>query len=72
MRLFGRAAARKTGRDWHGDMAAGADVIGAPGDSWPAFGALLDSARFQVAATFGGRSLTEQTTHDIEWNGEPL
>lgn len=72
MRLFGRAAARKSGRDWRGDMAAGEDVIGAIGDAWPPFGALLDSARFQAAAALSGRSLAAQTTHDIEWNGEPL
>ncbi len=72
MRLFGRGTAQANGRDWRADMATGEDVIGAPGDGWPVLGALLDSARFQVVAMANGRSLAAQTTHDFEWNGEPL
>lgn len=57
---------------WRADMAAGADVIAAPGDGAPVWGAVADSAVFQLHALMRGRSLTEQMTADIAWNGEAL
>lgn len=50
----------------------GRDVLSAPGDPLPAFGALADAAGFALSALFTGRSLTQAMTADIEWNGRPL
>lgn len=55
-------------RDWR----AGRDVIGRPGDRWPALGAMLDAARFAVTAVQQRRSAAAATTVDIEWDGEPM
>ena len=54
------------------DAKAGEDVIGAPGDRLPAMGAALDGLAFQLGASLGGRSLADQMTRDMCWNGEVL
>jgi hypothetical protein len=55
-----------------GAVGVGRDVLSAPGDPLPPFGALADAAAFAVTALRTGRSLTEAMTADIEWNGRPL
>jgi hypothetical protein len=50
----------------------GRDVLSAPGDPLPPFGALADAAGFALSAFFTGRSLTQAMTADIEWNGRPI
>ena len=50
----------------------GEDVIGRPGDRRPAFGAIVDAARFAALGLTRHHSPTRQTTADIEWNGEPI
>jgi hypothetical protein len=59
---------RALARDWR----RGADSLGRPGDRGPAFGALLDAARFALAGLANRHGPTGQTTVDIEWNGEAL
>lgn len=54
------------------DAKAGQDVIGAPGDRLPAVGAAADGLAFQLGALLGGRSLADQMTRDMCWNGEAL
>lgn len=54
------------------DWRRGADSLGRPGDRGPALGALLDAARFALAGLASWNSPTDQTTVDIEWNGEAL
>lgn len=54
------------------DAGAGEDVIGAPGDRLPAVGAAVDGLAFQLGALLGGRSLADQMTRDMCWNGEAL
>ena len=52
--------------------ALGRDVVSAPGDPLPTFGALADAAVFALRAVKTRRPLTEAMTADIEWNGQPL
>jgi len=54
------------------DWRRGGDALGRPGDRGPAFGALIDAGRFALAGLAARHSPTDQTTVDIEWNGEPL
>ena len=54
------------------DARAGEDVIGAPGDRLPALGAAVDGLAFQLGAVLRGRSLADQMTRDMCWNGEAL
>jgi hypothetical protein len=69
--LFGLPDALGTGRlgEWWNGLRVGRDVIGAPGDRWPVFGALVDSLAFSAKALAGGQSLAAAMTADIEWNG---
>lgn len=66
MLLLGPATGRW--RALLGDWRRGADAIGRPGDRLPAWGSVLDAARFALAVA-GARS---GSTADIEWNGEPI
>jgi ATP-grasp domain len=59
-------------REWRAQRSIGRDVIGAPGDRAPAFGALVDTMAFGARALASKRGLAEITTADIEWNGEEL
>lgn len=74
MLMLGLPAALANGRagsllaDWR----AGEDAIGRPGDRAPAWGALVDAARFAALGLSRLRSPAGQTTDDIEWNGEPI
>jgi hypothetical protein len=74
MALLGLPRALASGRlrQWRRDLAAGEEAVGAPGDRLPAFGAALDGAIFQASAWLGGRSLADQMTRDMAWNGEAL
>lgn len=74
MWLLGLPAAVSRGRldAWREDLRRGRDVVGAPGDRGPVWGAVADSAGFQLAALARGRSLAAQMTADIAWNGEAL
>ncbi|AHE56310.1 hypothetical protein [Sphingomonas sanxanigenens] len=69
---FGMGTALRRGRyrDWFGELRRGRDVVGAPRDRWPIFGAAADSAQFAARALRHRRTLAEQMTADIEWNGE--
>lgn len=58
--------------DWRAQRRRGRDVLAAPGDGWPAAGAVIDAAAFGLRALTSGQSLTEAMTADIEWNGRPL
>lgn len=51
---------------------AGNDAVGRPGDRLPVAGVLLDAARFAFTGIQQRRSASEQTTADIEWDGEPF
>jgi hypothetical protein len=72
MLMFGlpRALARGRLRQLRADLAQGDDAIGAPGDRLPAWGAVVDGIAFQVGAWATGRSLADQMTRDMCWNGE--
>ncbi|MGF7148683.1 hypothetical protein FHS96_002311 [Sphingomonas zeicaulis] len=69
---FGIGTALRSGRhqDWFGEQRRGRDVVGAPHDRWPILGAAADSALFGAQALRHRRTLAEQMTADIEWNGE--
>jgi hypothetical protein len=72
--FFGLPDALARGRlgDLLQDAKAGEDVIGAPGDRLPAVGAAADGLAFQLGALLRGRSLADQMTRDMCWNGEAL
>lgn len=59
-------------RTWQQTMRSGKDVLGIKEDRLPLLGAMLDAAVFGFNALHQGTSLTQATTADIEWNGEPL
>lgn len=59
-------------REWRTQRKAGRDVIGAPRDFAPVFGALADTMAFGARALASRRGLAEIMTADIEWNGEEL
>lgn len=65
-----QALAERRFREWRRALRAGTDVIGAPGDRRPPFGAVFDTIGFMAAARRAGITVTEATTADIEWNGE--
>ena len=71
---YGFASAFKTKslRSWLETIWLGKDVIGAPSDRLPFFGAMLDTFIFMRRGIENGVSLTKATTADIEWNGEEL
>ncbi|MBC8140967.1 MAG: hypothetical protein H7Y38_05945 [Armatimonadetes bacterium] len=48
----------------------GRDVTGRTGNRLPFLGTLLDALRFTATGLIYGRTTTEQTTANIEWNGE--
>src|SRR5690606_34485836 len=57
---------------WRDQRRASRDILTAPGDPGPRWGALADAAAFGLLALPSGRSLAEAMTADIEWNGQPL
>ena len=57
---------------WYRDWSRATDVLLAPGDSRPVFGAVRDLAAFAQLALRQRCSLRAASTHDIEWDGEPL
>jgi hypothetical protein len=48
------------------------DVLSAAGGARVTIGALLDFTRFAVNGLIASRSSTQESTADIEWNGEPI
>ena len=74
MDSFGLARALREGllTDWRHQRRASRDILAAPGDPGPRWGALADTAAFGLRALTSGRSLAEAMTADIEWNGQPL
>jgi hypothetical protein len=58
--------------EWRARRRESVDVISAPHDRAPVAGALRDSMRMAMRAILQGKTLTEISTIDIEWNGEPL
>lgn len=66
------AIKRRRMTEWRARRRESADVIGAPRDRAPIAGALMDSIRIAAGALVRRKSLTEFSTMDIEWNGEPL
>jgi len=67
---LGATFGRRRLRDWLSEQRRGRDVVGAPRDRWPVAGAFVDSAVFGIRALVARRTLAEQTTADIEWNGD--
>lgn len=59
-------------KQWFAHRRAGRDVVSAPGDRAPVFGALIDTMAFGAKALAKGQGLAEVMTADIEWNGEEL
>lgn len=57
---------------WHKDWSRATDVLIAPADAGPAFGAARDVIAFARLALRYRCSLRAATTQDIEWDGEPL
>lgn len=74
MDSFGLARALREGRltAWRDQRRASRDILAAPGDPGPLWGALADTAAFGLRAFTSGHSLAEAMTADIEWNGQPL
>jgi hypothetical protein len=74
MLMLGLPAAVATGQAGRllADWRTGEDSIGRPGDRAPAWGALIDAARFALVGLSRLRGPAGQTTDDIEWNGEPI
>jgi hypothetical protein len=56
--------------EWRAQRSLGHDVTGAPGDRAPVLGAMADTLVFGLRALAHGRSLSEEMTADIEWNGD--
>lgn len=54
------------------DAARSSDVLTRSGGPRAVVGALLDFARFAVKGAIASRSSTQESTADIEWNGEPI
>lgn len=59
-------------RRWWADWSRAADVLAVPGDRRPAIGACADLLSHAGTALRNGCSIRAATTHDIEWDGEPL
>lgn len=59
-------------REWFYLLLHGCDVMGARGDRLPLVGALIDAFIFKCTAIKNKTTLSQSTTADIEWNGEPL
>lgn len=74
MDSFGLARALRQRRQtaWRDQRRTSHDILTAPGDPGPRWGALADSAVFGLRALASGRALAEAMTADIEWNGQPL
>lgn len=73
MLLLGGPTALRQGRvrDWLRDLRRGTDALSAAGAAAPA-GALLDAARFAWVGLSRWRSAAQQSTDDIEWNGQTI
>ena len=71
MLTFGlvQAVSKRRTREWWAQLRRGSDVAGAPGDRWPAAGAVIDGFCFMVGGAMRGIDTTAATTADIEWNG---
>jgi carbamoylphosphate synthase large subunit len=67
-----RALRQRRLTSWRDQRRASRDILAAPGDTGPRWGALADAAVFGLRALASGRSLAEAMTADIEWNGQPL
>lgn len=72
--LHGLPSAVRHGRlpAWTAQLRVGGDVVTTPTDRAPAAGAIVDFLGFSLRALATGTSLTEATTADIEWNGQPF
>jgi hypothetical protein len=66
------AIRRGVARQWHRDWTRATDVLSVSGDSRPLFGAVRDISSFVAASLRDGSTIREASTHDIEWDGEPL
>jgi hypothetical protein len=74
MLAVGLPAAVRAGRlrRWQSDWRRARDVLAVPGDPRPALGACCDLASYAGRALREGSPVRAATTHDIEWDGEPL
>jgi glutathione synthase/RimK-type ligase-like ATP-grasp enzyme len=74
MLLLGLPRALRKGqlRLWQNHVSSGQDALTRPGDRLPAWGAIVDSARFAWTGIRRGKGPLGQTTDDIEWNGATL
>ena len=54
------------------DAARSSDVLTRSGGPRAVVGAVLDFARFAVKGAVASRSSTQESTADIEWNGDPI
>jgi hypothetical protein len=73
MVLLGLPEAVRSGRlrSWSDSWRAGTDAVGRDGDRGAVLGSVVDVTGFAVAGALQGRGTVRQSTHDIEWNGEP-
>lgn len=71
---FGLADALRTKRltTWRDERRRSHDILSAPGDPAPRWGALADGAGFGLRALASSQGLAQAMTADIEWNGQPL
>jgi hypothetical protein len=61
-----------TVRRWQHDWARATDVLSAPGDARPAFGAIRDILALTRLSMRHRCSVRAAATRDIEWDGQPL
>lgn len=69
---FPNAVARGRLREFLTVWRRGFDVTARTGNRLAFLGTLLDAARFTATGLLHGRTTTEQTTANIEWNGEEM
>lgn len=74
MLLAGGAQALKGGQvaRWWRDYRRARDAIAVPGDVGPWFGGLVDMGAFARVAWREQCSLRQASTHDIQWDGQPM
>ncbi|HEV2080211.1 MAG TPA: hypothetical protein VGR19_10010 [Allosphingosinicella sp.] len=67
-----RAVSTRSFSDAGGDARRSQDVLSGNGGTRVALGAVLDFTRFAVKGLISSRSSTQESTADIEWNGEAI
>ena len=67
-----KAITEKRLNEWMKIFKHGRDVMSVQNDRLPILGALIDALIFKCSTIGKKLSLSQATTADIEWNGEPL